>query len=85
MPSRFSSTTEFFMSKQTAHTEQAVLSDTWQPIETAPKDRYILGCEIGMKRPYIMIWNVHDQCFSVSYGMEDERPTHWLDLPPVPR
>lgn len=35
--------------------EQAVLSDTWQPIETAPKDRYILGCETGMKRPYIMI------------------------------
>jgi len=58
---------------------------TWRPIETAPKDRYILGCETGMKRPYIMIWNIHDQCFSVSHGMDDESPTHWLDLPPLPR
>lgn len=73
------------MSNETISMEQAALSGTWQPIETAPKDRYILGCETGMKRPYIMIWNIPDQCFSVSYGMDDETPTHWLDLPPLPR
>lgn len=60
-------------------------STGWNTIDTAPKDRYILGCEAGMKRPYIMIWNIHDQCFLVSDGMRDETPSHWMDLPPLPR
>ncbi len=73
------------MQLDTAPEREIAQLSSWQPIDTAPKDRYILGCEAGMKRPYIMIWNVPDQCFSVSHGMDDETPSHWMELPPVPR
>ena len=71
------------MSPEITPIHQDGLSLTWKPIATAPKDRYILGFEAGMKRPYVMIWNVYDQQFSVSNGMEDETPTHWMDFPPL--
>ncbi|CAN7632165.1 hypothetical protein [Massilia sp. LjRoot122] len=55
----------------------------WRPISTAPKDRYILGRDPGMKRPFVMIWNVREQAFIASPGLDDEEPTEWMDLPEV--
>lgn len=57
----------------------------WQPIETAPKDRRILGFDPHLKRPFVMIWNVPGQCFAADgTAFEDETPTHWMPLPPTP-
>lgn len=55
----------------------------WRPIATAPKDRYILGRDPGLKRPFVMIWNVREQAFIASPGLDDEQPTEWMDLPEV--
>lgn len=59
------------------------LSDAlrWKPIETAPKERYILGRDPHMKRPFVMLWNVPGQRFEASAGFGDETPTQWMDLP----
>lgn len=59
------------------------LSDAlrWKPIETAPKDRYILGRDPHMKRPFVMLWNVPGQRFEALAGFGDETPTQWMDLP----
>jgi len=57
----------------------------WQPIETAPKDCHILGYDPHLKRPFVMIWNIPDQCFEVHGSVfYDETPTHWIPLPAVP-
>lgn len=52
----------------------------WQPIKTAPKDRYLLGWDPALKRPFVMIWNVPEQQFVAAGGMGDETPTHWAPL-----
>lgn len=56
----------------------------WQPIATAPKDRYCLGFDPQLKRPFVMLWNVPGGVFSASGGGHDEAPTLWAALPPVP-
>lgn len=53
----------------------------WKPIHLAPKDRYILGRDPGLKRPFVMIWNVPGQQFEAANGMGDEIPTEYMDLP----
>lgn len=58
---------------------------TWQPIATAPKDRYVLGYDPHLKRPFVMIWNVADHVFAVcGSAFDDEKPTHWMPLPEPP-
>lgn len=57
----------------------------WQPIATAPKDRYILGYDPGLKHPLIMIWNVAEGCYAAVFGLGDEAPTHWMPIPAVPK
>lgn len=57
---------------------------TWQPIETAPKDRPILGFDPCMNAPFVMNWNVPAQQFVATYGMGDEAPSHWLGMPQLP-
>jgi hypothetical protein len=63
----------------------SALLDTrsWKPIADAPKDRYLLGREPGLKRPFVMIWNVPDQQFEVLHGMGDESPTEFMELPGI--
>jgi len=53
----------------------------WKPIDTAPKDRYILGRDPALKRPFVMLWNVPGQRFEASTGFGDETPTEYMDLP----
>lgn len=54
---------------------------SWKPIADAPKDRYLLGRDPGLKRPFVMIWNVRDQQFEASHGMGDEVPIEYMELP----
>lgn len=56
----------------------------WLPIETAPKDRNILGYDPCLKRPFVMFWNVPGRKFLVNGGFGDETPTHWMPLPTYP-
>jgi hypothetical protein len=56
---------------------------SWMPIAEAPKDRYLLGRDAGLKRPFVMIWNVPDQAFVAAEGMGDEIPTEYMELPKV--
>jgi len=56
----------------------------WQPIDTAPREGYCLGYDPGLKRPFVMIWNVADAAYAAADGLGDEAPTHWMPLPPGP-
>lgn len=60
-----------------------VAAYSWKPISEAPKDRYILGRDEGLKRPFVMIWNVPGQEFLAAHGMGDEIPTEYMELPSV--
>lgn len=60
------------------------MSQEWEPIATAPKDRYIWGFDPCLKRPFEMIWNVPANAFVATAGFGDESPTHWIDFPPLP-
>ena len=55
----------------------------WQPIETAPKDKILIGHEGGMMR--LILWE--DHCWK-QVGTVIERnwfePTHWMPLPDAP-
>lgn len=72
-------------------------SVTWQPIETAPKDRVILVNDtsyVGSSSPWVTARWVSDPEWS-GWAYEEEMlqdacplgpcPTHWFDVPPVPR
>lgn len=58
--------------------------EEWQPIETAPKGKYLLGFDPVLKRPYVMIWNVPGALFACAGGGDGENATLWLPLPEVP-
>jgi hypothetical protein len=57
----------------------------WQPIETAPKDEPLIGCDMnsGEYYPFSMVWD-HE------YGWRDPNwdgnfiPTHWMRRPAPP-
>ena len=53
----------------------------WSSMETAPMDRYILGCERTMKHPYIMRWNSKKRRFIADGEFQDETPEKWMELP----
>lgn len=56
----------------------------WQPLDTAPKDCYILGYDPHLKRPFVMIWNVPGGRFVATGGLGDETPMLWMPLPAGP-
>ena len=52
----------------------------WQPIETAPKDKLLVGYEGGMTR--LILWE--DHCWKQVGTVIDRNwfePTHWMPLP----
>ena len=59
--------------------------EEWRKIETAPKDDYLIGYDPGLKRPFIMLWNVPAQRFIALDGYGDETPSHWMQIPPIPK
>lgn len=60
------------------------MMEEWKPIASAPKDRYLIGYDPGLKSPIIIIWNVEDGRFDAVFGFGDEEPTHWMPMPPLP-
>lgn len=61
------------------------MTKEWQTIESAPRDRRILGYDPALKFPFVMIWNFPSNCFLASFGAGDECPTHWIELPKPPK
>ena len=58
---------------------------SWMAIATAPKDIYLLGCDAALKRPFVMLWNVHEGRFIETCSETDDAvPTHWMHLPRLP-
>lgn len=59
----------------------------WQPIETAPKDRYgaaglILVCwENSEMYPVISRWLKNAKAWSMPFNKPVTPPTHWMELP----
>jgi hypothetical protein len=58
----------------------------WQPIETAPRDKHVLGYDPHLKRPFIMVYHMGEEKFiDINSVFGDETPTHWMPLPEVPK
>jgi hypothetical protein len=65
--------------------------NAWQPIETAPKNRWVLIKAEGETHPYVAQWAVMDNWrygkhFEILDGQvievhETIKPTHWMPLP----
>ncbi|MDR5170699.1 hypothetical protein IHQ56_02600 [Methylobacillus flagellatus] len=55
----------------------------WQPMETAPKDQYILLSDPGLKRVVIGIWSMAEEGWIESPDLSpaDLQPTAWMPLP----
>jgi hypothetical protein len=63
---------------------------TWQPIESAPRDRHILLWSTHWRDggkpatvPAIAVWSSMSACY-VDMDGEIYKPTHWRELPPLP-
>jgi hypothetical protein len=50
----------------------------WQPIETAPKNKHLLGFQGGMYPNYFETWWVNENIGWI------RQPTHWMPLPEPP-
>ena len=59
------------------------MSLQWQPIETAPKDRYLLVYGTGIIG--IACWSKRDQRWHAVGVDVVMTPTHWMPLPTPPR
>jgi hypothetical protein len=67
----------------------------WQPIATAPKDgSCVLAWRADWERPVWIRWVFNHRVGRASwngadewgaYDLQDEPPTHWLQLPPPPQ
>jgi hypothetical protein len=58
----------------------------WKTIESAPKTGAILGYDPCLKRPFIMWFNYPKNGFEVQgSAFNDETPTHWMELPAIPK
>ena len=57
----------------------------WQPIETAPKDREIIGTD--GEEIFMFEWNSLDWAYSYDGGVVviHPSPTHWMPLPELPQ
>jgi hypothetical protein len=64
------------------------MSDKWQPIETAPKDREILATD-GCYRTSIEWYKFDDfwalTCPGDNCADSSFEPTHWMELPDLPK
>lgn len=59
---------------------------SFNTIETAPKDIYLLGINAAEKRPFVMIWNVQEGRFIETCCLGEEGvATHWMHLPHLPK
>ncbi len=62
----------------------------WQPMESAPKDRRILGAVSGQTR--VILWGKTSHVPMYGFCLADQgpenfdlcKPTHWQPLPPPP-
>jgi hypothetical protein len=70
-----------------------MLTDDWQPIETAPQDgTYILAIRAAPSHdqtiPNIIVWNPWLTNWADNYAPDARpvlhQPTHWMPLPPPP-
>lgn len=63
---------------------EEVLTMEWQPIETAPKDKLLLGYAEGMMR--LVMWE-NGGWLQVGATIEQGwfKPTHWMPLPDPPK
>ncbi len=67
----------------------------WQPIDTAPRDgSTVLAWRADWERPSFVRWALsartgtgcwNDADRSDGCSLEEEPPTHWLRLPPLPQ
>lgn len=61
----------------------------WQPIATAPIDRYILVWSKGYVSPKSARWNRFKGCFTASLDFIGvaayPKATHWHEMPEPPR
>jgi hypothetical protein len=57
---------------------------SFMSIETAPKDRPLLGYSAKAKRPFEMSWNIPGGRFIQSPGLDDLTPTHFMHIPELP-
>jgi len=54
------------------------------PIESAPKDHYLLGYDATYRRPFMMHWNVPAESFIESNSPDIAPATHWTFMPALP-
>lgn len=59
------------------------LKNGWQPIETAPKDRAMLGWQIDIGF-YTFHWCKKHEDFACQWNCSLVKPTHWMPLAPAP-
>jgi hypothetical protein len=63
----------------------AVVHGGWQPIETAPKDDFILASTVGAKLPMVALYDEDDGWIALNGAFKrDWKPTHWMPLPAPP-
>ena len=59
--------------------------NAWQPIETAPKDKYILVYDPGYGQ-LVVIWLEFYNVWMTVFGRKlTHPPTHWQELPEDPK
>jgi hypothetical protein len=73
------------------------MTENWQPIDTAPKDGWIIACGGNSGDPALWKWNTHWlakkpkpywECCFIFMGvqwMRAHQPTHWMPLPAPPK
>jgi Protein of unknown function (DUF551) len=64
------------------------MDDNWQPIETAPKDEFVLICT-AKKMIYMACYSSEDGCwwpafFECNHDDLPKNVTHWMALPAAP-
>lgn len=59
----------------------------WQPIETAPREEWVLCLwKSGFTEKALLTNDGEDYCYHTLWDGEQHRcmPTHWMPLPPPP-
>lgn len=60
--------------------------EDWRPIETAPKDCWVLGWAVDSTVPCAMMWGeITERWLDIHFDpWEDPPPSHWMPLPEPP-